>query len=547
MSAPEAEPMWWRSAVVYQVYPRSFADSDGDGIGDLPGVISHLSHLADLGVDALWLSPFYSSPQADGGYDISDHYDVDPLFGDIVDAEDLIEAAHRHGLKVIVCMVPNHTSDRHPWFLAAAHESPGSPARERYIIRDGRGATGELPPNNWHSAFGGPAWTRLPDGQWYLHLFDPRQPDLNWEHPEVRAEFADILRYWLDNGVDGFCIDTAHGLVKADGLPDWRPRHGPTAQREADESRAPMWDQDAVHDVYRTWRAIIDTYPGRVLIAGARVSAPDRLAHYVGRDQMHQAINFEYLQTPWHAPALRRVIDASLATTSAVGAPSTWMLSNHDVVRHATRFGYPPEAPLPSGIGPADPQPDRDLGLRRARAATLLMLALPGAAYLYQGEELGLPEHTELPDDLRQDLVWRRSGGASLGRDGCRVPLPWKGHPPCGGFGPETASWLPQPDGWADYALDRQRDDPSSTYTMYWYALRLRRFFRLGLGTLRWMDFGPDVVAFTNGDVLVVSNLGDTAVLLPGGEPPLHSSIELTDPASVPTDATVWVLRVGEY
>ena len=542
MNAPIDQPWWW-SAVIYQVYPRSFADADGDGMGDLPGVISRLDHLVELGVDALWLSPFYRSPQADGGYDVADYYDVDPLFGDLADIKELIQTAHRRKMRVIVDLVPNHTSDRHPWFQAAVADAPGGTARDRYIIRDGRGPGGAAPPNDWHSMFGGPAWTRLPDGQWYLHLFDASQPDLDWTNPQVRSEFEDILRYWLDTGVDGFRVDVAHGLVKADGLPDWDRPHEAIVRPDPDGHRPPMWDQDAVHEIYESWRAILDSYPGRrLLVAEAMVSPPERLAEYIKPGRMHQAFNFEYLQTPWRAPDLRSVIERSSAAAAAVGAPTTWVLSNHDVIRHATRFGYPPERELPFGIGPGDPQPDRALGLRRARAATLLMLALPGAAYLYQGEELGLPEHTALPDHLRQDPVWGRTGGRQLGRDGCRVPLPWAAGSPSFGFGPQAATWLPQAADWAPYALDQQQGNPDSTYEMYRLALRLRRRLRLGHGTLRWIPAAPDVVAFRNGQLLVMTNLGEQPAPLPRGTAIIHASTELADGVSVPTDTTVWAM-----
>lgn len=542
MSAPIDQPWWW-SAVIYQIYPRSFADSDGDGIGDLQGIISRLDHLVELGVDALWLSPFYRSPQADGGYDVADYYNVDPLFGGIADLKHLIDAAHQRKLRVIVDLVPNHTSDQHPWFQTALAEAPGAPARDRYIFRDGRGPDGAQPPNGWRSVFGGPAWTRLPDGQWYLHLFDSSQPDLNWQHPGVRAEFEDILRYWLGMGVDGFRVDVAHGLVKAEGLPEWDRPHETIVRPDSEGNRPPMWDQDAVHEIYRTWRTILDEYTGRrLLVAEAMVSPPERLAQYVRAGQMHQAFNFEYLQTPWHAPELRSVIDRSLTAAGAVGAPTTWVLSNHDVIRHASRFGYPPERDLPFGIGPDDPQPDRALGLRRARAATLLMLALPGAAYLYQGEELGLPEHTALPSHARLDPVWTRTGGRQLGRDGCRVPLPWAADSPAFGFGPTTAPWLPQAADWASYALDQQRGIPDSTYEMYRLALRLRRRLRLGHGTLSWVPAEPDVLAFRNGQMLVVTNLGDKPAPLPRGAAIVHASSELVGGDSVPSDTTVWVM-----
>ncbi|HWG98366.1 MAG TPA: glycoside hydrolase family 13 protein [Pilimelia sp.] len=538
---------WWRDAVIYQVYPRSFADSDGDGLGDLPGVTSRLDHLVELGVDAVWVSPFYPSPQADAGYDVADYCAVDPLFGSLADADQLVHQAHARGLRVIFDLVPNHTSSAHEWFRAAVAAGPGSPERARYLFRDGRGPGGEVPPNDWQSVFGGPAWTRVtePDGaagQWYLHLFDSAQPDLNWDNPLVRAEFEKILRFWLDRGVDGFRVDVAHGLVKPTDFTGVRPVLAPTPGALSD-SAPPIWDQDGVHEIYRSWRRLVDGYPGgRVLVAEAWVRSAERLAAYVRPDEMHQAFNFDYLEAPWTAAAQREVIDRSLRSCAAVGAPTTWVLSNHDVVRHASRLGLPIGPERVRGIGPTDPQPDAALGLRRARAATLLMLALPGSAYLYQGEELGLPEHTTLPDEVRQDPSFRRTGGAERGRDGCRVPIPWAADAPSYGFGPGPASWLPQPPDWARYALDRQRGVPGSTYETYRAALRLRREHGLGAGALRWRDLGPEVVAFDNGALLVLANLGGEPVPLPAGATPVHASGELTDDGRVPVDTTVWAL-----
>ncbi len=559
---------WWRHSVIYQVYPRSFADSSGDGIGDLPGVTAHLGHLARLGVDAVWLSPFYRSPQADGGYDVADYRDVDPLFGTLDDVDDLLGRAHRLGLRVLVDLVPNHTSDEHAWFRAALAAGPGSPERARYLFRDGRGPQGAEPPNNWQSIFGGPAWTRVSperhgvdDGQWYLHLFDTRQPDLDWSSPEVRAEFEDVLRFWLDRGVDGFRVDVAHGLVKVPGLPDW-DGHVSMIDGGDDEGSTgsgnggPMFDQDGVHDIYRSWHRVLAEYDGdRALVAEAWVEPLARLARYVREDEMSQAFNFSFLTTGWSAPRLRTVVTASLSANDAVGAPTTWVLSNHDLVRHPSRLGLAEPGARPNGIGSQDPQPDEALGLRRARAATLLMLGLPGSAYLYQGEELGLPEHTALDDDLRQDPAWWRSGYTERGRDGCRVPLPWARDAPAFGFSPTGASWLPQPAQWASYALDAQKDVPGSTYEMYRAALRLRRDYRLGSGSLAWVeglaatdDAGDDVVAFTNREVLVVANLGPAAVGLPDDAEVLHSSAPLESDedgrALVPTDVTVWA-RLG--
>jgi alpha-glucosidase len=543
--------MWWRDAVIYQVYPRSFADSDGDGVGDLPGVTARLEHLVDLGVDAVWLSPFYPSPQADGGYDVADYRDVDPLFGRLADADRLFAEARSCGLKVIIDLVPNHTSDAHSWFVAALAARPGSLERARYIFRNGRGDHGQQPPNNWRSVFGGPAWTQVEDGQWYLHLFDPRQPDLNWDNPHVRAEFDDILRFWLDRGVSGFRVDVAHGLVKHADLSDWHYPPPPTIGAPLDDARPPMWDQDGVHEIYRRWHRVLSEYgDDRMLVAEAWVPTAERLAPYVRPDEMQQAFNFEYLQSAWDAPSQRDVIIRSLATTAAVDAPTTWVLSNHDVVRHASRFGLNVALTLytgiDKGIGATDPQPDHVLGLRRARAATLLMLALPGSAYLYQGEELGLPEHTSLPDESRQDPAWRRSNFTQPGRDGCRVPIPWQADAPSYGFGPTDRSWLPQPPAWAEYALDRQRGVPSSTYEMYRTALRLRRTLKLGNGQMSWLDTdSPDeVLAFRNGDTVVVTNFGaeplSLSALVPPGATVLHTSAELDD-SKVPTDVTVWV------
>jgi alpha-glucosidase len=541
-AADPSDAPWWRSAVIYQVYPRSFADADGDGVGDLPGITGRLDHLAELGIDAVWLSPFYRSPQADAGYDVADYRGVDPLFGQLRDAQYLIDTAHTKGLRVLVDLVPNHTSDEHAWFQAALSAEPGSPERDRYMFRDGRGPGGAEPPNNWNSVFGGPAWQRVPDGQWYLHLFAPEQPDLNWENPAVRDEFESILRYWLELGVDGFRVDVAHGLIKAPGLPDWDDQPElPAAAGEADRKLAPMWDQDRVHEIYQSWRKILDGYPGdRILVAEAWVSSLSRMSRYIRPDEMHQAFNFEYLRTRWTAADLRDTVTRSLTASDAVGAPTTWVLSNHDVVRHATRLGYPADAQLPHGIGAGDPAPDRVLGLRRARAATLLMLGLPGSAYLYQGEELGLPEDIWLPDAARQDPTWKRSNFQVRGRDGCRVPLPWVADAPAYGFGPAPKSWLPQPGIWAQYALDRQVGVPDSTYSLYREALSHRRELGLGKGSLSFVDGGADVVAFRNGGVLVLANLGPSAVAVPDDVSVFLASGPLGDDGALPPDTTVW-------
>ncbi|MFJ9934540.1 glycoside hydrolase family 13 protein [Streptomyces virginiae] len=598
-NATTASGDWWRDAVIYQVYVRSFADSDGDGIGDLRGVRSRLPHLARLGVDAVWLTPFYVSPQADGGYDVADYRAVDPLFGDLADADELVRAAHELGLRVIVDVVPNHTSEQHPWFRAALAAEPG--ARERYLFRRGRGADGSLPPNDWESIFGGPAWTRVADGEWYLHLFAPEQPDLDWTHPEVTAEFDSVLRFWLDLGVDGFRIDVAHGMVKADGLPDI----GRGAQATLIGAEPlPFFDQDGVHEIHRSWRRLLDSYEGaRIGVAEAWAPSSERLALYVRPDELHQAFNFRFLNCPWDPAAMRTVIDESLSATTAVGAPTTWVLSNHDVVRHVTRYGGGPR------------------GLARARAAAMLMLSLPGSAYLYQGEELGLPEVSDLPPASRQDPAFRRGRrqqipvpagapapgpgpaapgiiaprpgepptrpqaaasnrpeaqtgagpqaetGAGAGpdlltapeaegqdglRDGCRVPIPWAGAEPPYGFGP-AGSWLPQPPEWAGLSVAAQTGDPHSTLELYRAALELRRAMP-GLGApgagpspdpsgMRWLPSPDGVLLFTRPGFACTLNTRPEPVELPApGRPVLSSAPVETDGRTVrlPPDSCTW-------
>ncbi|MEU3253117.1 glycoside hydrolase family 13 protein [Streptomyces sp. NPDC006997] len=539
-------PDWWRQAVIYQVYPRSFADADGDGLGDLKGVTERLTHLAALGVDALWLSPFYPSELADGGYDVADHRDVDPRLGTLDDFGAMADEAHRLGLKVIVDLVPNHTSHRHVWFQEALRAGPGSAARDRYVFRDGRGAHGERPPTDWQSVFGGSAWQRVPDGQWYLHLFAPEQPDLNWDNEEVRADFRTTLRFWSDRGADGFRVDVAHALAKDLDEP-LRDLGAPELSSEAALTEFapgthPFYDRDEVHEIYRDWRKILDAYaPPRTAVAEAWVPGARRTL-YARPDELGQAFNFEYLRAGWDADALRALITASLADAHAAGASATWVLSNHDVVRHASRLMLPPgtddNAWLLSG-GHA-PEVDEAAGLRRARAATLLMLALPGSSYLYQGEELGLPEVADLPTEVLQDPVWEQTGRVRKGRDGCRVPLPWTTGGPSYGFGPGGA-WLPQPQRFAAYAVEAQDGVEGSTLELYRAALRLRRKLLDG-ETLTWADdTPPGVLQFDRHDGWrCVTNLTGTAVPLPAGEL-LLSSAPLARGGLLGPDTTAWL------
>ena len=540
------EPAWWRHAVIYQVYPRSFADANGDGEGDLPGLRSRLPYLADLGVDGLWISPWFPSPMADGGYDVSDFRDIHPMFGTLQDADALLAEARALGLRVIIDLVPNHTSDQHPWFLAALASGPGSAERARYFFRDGRGPSGEEPPNNWISAFGGPAWSRVtePDGspgQWYLHLFAPEQPDLDWRNEEVLDDFDDVLRFWFDRGVDGLRIDAAPAMSKKAGLPD-ADYGGVLHFRTVDWDDNPHWDVDSVHDIFRRWRAIADGYDGdRVFVAEAVVSSPERLARYLRPDEMHTAFNFPYLKGPWDAAALRAVIDATLAAYEPVGVPSTWVLTSHDEVRPVTRYGRPTTSSyfIADGAGEVS---DLALGTRRARAAALLMLALPGGAYVYQGEELGLPQVEDLPDEVLQDPMFVRSGGELRGRDGCRVPLPWRGTQPPFGFSADgVRPWLPQPPSWAALSVEAQSGDPTSMLELHRAALRTRRTLPgLHATGLRWNDAPAGVLDFSRGSVLrCVVNLSGEPQPLPDGEV-LVSSAPVGD-GRLPHDACAWL------
>ncbi len=545
--APTGAP-WWQTAVVYQVYIRSFLDSDGDGTGDIGGLCDRVEHLAALGVDALWINPWYPSPQVDAGYDVADYRAVDPAYGDLAQAERLIAAAHDAGLQVLLDIVPNHTSDRHAWFQAAL--AGDAEARARYVFRPGRGPAGDEPPNDWRSTFGGPAWTRTTaadgtPGDWYLHLFAPEQPDLDWTNPEVRREFEDVLRFWFDRQVDGFRIDVAHGLAKATGLPDAGVRERGSHHLEPH----PAWDQDGVHEVYRGWRRVADSYdPPRVFVAEAWVRSNERLARYLRPDELHTAFQFDLVRAPFRADVLRSVVDDALAAAAEVGAPSTWVLSNHDVVRQVTRYARS----QPPGLVESDEErarwareePDLELGRRRARAAALLMLALPGSAYVYQGEELGLAEVEDIPGERRQDPVWRQSGHQDVGRDGCRVPLPWSGDRPPYGFSPEGATaepWLPQPGGWAASTAAAQEGDPASVLELYRRALRLRRENLVAApASVAWVDAPADVVAFARGSWQCWVNTGEAEVALPAGEVVLCSDPEAA-PGRLPGATAAWV------
>jgi len=550
VSGPAAPAPWWTDAVVYQVYLRSFRDADGDGIGDLAGLRAGLVDIADLGCDAIWLNPCYPSPQRDHGYDIADYRGIDPAYGTLEEFDALVADAHRLGIRVLMDMVANHCSSEHPWFVEALAAEPGSPERARFMFRDGKGQHGELPPNNWQSVFGGPAWTRVTEadgapGQWYLHSFDPGQPDFDWRDQAVRTYFDEVLAFWFDRGVDGFRIDVAHGHVKAEGLPDW-----PGADTGDGGHNYAMWDQPEVHEIYRSWRRVGDAYPEpKYFVGEIWVPSPDSLADYLRTDELHQAFTFELLVQPWNAARMRAAIETGLGLPGAGGVPA-WTLSNHDVHRPVTRYGQEQslEAPVPTDMiaaarrrGPAD----LELGVRRSRAAAALLLAIPGSAYLYQGEELGLPEVFDLPDAARQDPIWLRSGGAELGRDGCRVPLPWGGGGTNLGFSPADAvePWLPQPAWFAAYARETQRDDPASTLSSYRTLVRERRALFGGATRIDWLDTPETVLAFVRGGGLCVVNLGADPFPIPAGWSAgrrVVATADAPDPHVVPGDSAAW-------
>jgi alpha-glucosidase len=512
---------WWRSGVIYQIYPRSFADSDGDGLGDLKGITSRLDSLAALGIDAIWLSPFYSSPQKDAGYDVSNYVDVDPIFGTLSDFDELLEKAHSLGLRVMIDLVPNHSSDQHQWFQRALAAEPGSPERAFYHFKDGKGDSGELPPNNWVSMFGGPAWTRITEsdgkpGQWFVHLFDSSQPDLNWANPQVQLEFEEILKFWLDRGVDGFRVDQPHAMAKAVGLPDHPYVEEAGAGFIEGRENPPMWFQEEVHEIFRNWRKILESYPGdRAMCGEAYVYPLSLMAKWVRPDEFHQTFNFRFLDAGWDPKTLFDAINESFKAFDGVGAPSTWVLNNHDVIRHASRFGGDyGRATASDGVGANQPQPDSKLGLRVAKGATLFMLGLPGASYLYQGEELGLPEHTTLEDVYRQDPTFARTNGQRVGRDGCRIPLPWEPEGKSSGFSASGKSWLPQPASYKDLSRSLQEKDPGSTLALYKAALGLRKQLGLGEGSFGWLveHLGPDALGYENSGVKIVYNFGEQPI-----------------------------------
>ncbi|WP_140493492.1 glycoside hydrolase family 13 protein [Bifidobacterium sp. UTBIF-78] len=586
MTAATDPALWWKQAVVYQVYPRSFSDTKGNGIGQIAGVTAHIDYLKNLGVDAIWLSPFYPSQLADGGYDVDDYRDVDPKLGTMDDFDELAKAAHERDIKIVVDIVPNHSSNLHPWFQAALKATPGSPERNRYIFRDGKGPNGDQPPTNWQNTFGGPAWTRVPDGQWYLHMFTKEQPDWNWDNPEIHEDFLTTLRFWLDHGADGFRVDVAHALVKdldRDDLDDYEVAH---SSKDPDDGSHPLHDRDDVHKIYREWRKVFNEYdPPAFAVAEAWVN-PNRQYLYASPDELGQIFNFEFAKKDWIRDAMHQAIEDGLATATRSGSTATWVMSNHDVIRHATRYGLP-QVPtndyhqIAKDWSLRDGKTyrlDKEVGTRRARAAILLEMALPGSAYVYQGEELGLFEVGNIPwDKLEDPCAYRTSQAASRkGRDGCRVPLPWTaadaptidhpddtfGHGGSFGFSPVTKAdgtptaepHLPQPVWFKDFAVDVEDADPDSMLNLYRRTLALRHELQTDDMSLTWLDEDrpgdkPDGANGAFGGIIAykrangwacVTNFGADAVTLPAGEV-LLTSAPLTEDGLLPQDTSAWV------
>lgn len=516
---------WWRQAVVYQIYPRTFNDSDGNGFGDLKGVTEKVGYLSELGIDAVWLSPFYPSKLYDGGYDVDDYRNVDPRIGTLNDFDLMVKALHAENIKVIVDIVPNHSSIHHEWFVEALNSPKGSAARDRYIFMDG---DGNNPPNNWPSHFGPTCWTQVPDGQWYLHLFAPEQPDFNWKNAEVRADFENTLRFWSDRGVDGFRVDVAHSLTKEISKP-FPEYPGYLVEHLPEDGSHQMFDRDELMDVYRSWRKVFNSYnPPKFAVAEA--NAPlSRRGRYATEDTLGQAFNFEIMNTPWTAKDYKKTITDVLDFSEKAKSSSTWVLSNHDVVRHVSKFGLPLKTDYNKWLLSNGTEPKCDLakGLLIARAATLLILGLPGSTYLYQGEELGLPEVADLKPEQLADPIWLRTSGKEKGRDGCRVPIPWT-----------------EKDAYPNFkglSAEQQEDQSESILNFYRKALWLRKDVCKD-ETIEFVEVSAEVISFKrSGNWQVITNFGATPIELPAGKV-LISSAPIAN-NHLPTNATAWLIN----
>ena len=524
---------WWRTAAIYEIFVRSFADGNGDGIGDIPGIISRLPYIAGLGVDAIWLTPFYPSPQADTGYDVANYCDVEPMYGTLADFDQMVEKAHALGLKVFIDIVPNHTSSQHPWFQAALKAQPGSAERNRYIFRDGKGPNGKYPPNNWESWFAAKAWEKVPganEKQWYLHMFSDQQPDLNWRNQEVRDEFDRILTFWLDRKIDGIRVDAPTVLIKPADFKDVALDPGDEEDELTPEDNLPE-----LFPIYQHWREVLDRYGPRCAIGEVFPDTPEEgLRNFIKKAKMNQIFCFDYQKAPWYAEDVRDLIDEWLEEASEYNTTPVWVANTHDMTRQASRLGLRDLDNVPEGIRNTDRQPDRRLGDRRARAMAMLTLWLPGAVCLYYGEELGLPDDTKI---RTKDLIDKIAE-----RDGCRMPMPWEAKKPAFGFSATGKAWMKPPAIYAEYAVDAEENNPNSTLKLYRQLLKLRKELKLPLGEIQYLkETEDDVIVARNGSVCLAINFGDDAVKMPKGSIIARSLPNLKEGGMLPGGAAVWL------
>jgi oligo-1,6-glucosidase/alpha-glucosidase len=499
MADPPADPInvpWWERGVIYQIYPRSFQDSDGDGVGDLKGIERRLDYLVDLGIDAIWLSPIFPSPMADFGYDVADYTGVDPLFGSLEGFDRLLAAAHERGLRLMLDFVPNHSSDQHPWFVES-RSSRDNPKRDWYVWRDAAADGG--PPNNWISDFGGSAWEwDEPTGQYYLHAFLKEQPDLNWRNPQLRAAMLDVIRFWFERGVDGFRIDVLWHCIKAEGLPDnpANPLYRPDMGEKLKVLQTYSTNQPEIHELAADFRALADDYGDRLLVGEIVLPMDDLMTYYGGdRPGVHLPFNFQLVEAPWDAAILRGLI-ADYEAALPRGAWPNWVIASHDYPRIAAK-----------------------LGEAQARVAAMLLLTLRGTPTLYQGDELGIGK-VDIPPDRVRDPKELREPGIGLGRDPSRTPMAWDSSPNAGFSSSET--WLPLHQDWLTRNAAAQGGDPGSMLSLYRNLLRLRRAEpALSIGSLQ-LDLGSKhILAYRRqhgaARLLILLNLSGTERPIPDG------------------------------
>lgn len=567
---------WWQEAIVYQVYVRSFADANGDGIGDLEGIRSRLDHIASLGVDAIWLNPCYPSPQRDHGYDVADYFAIHDEYGDLDTFDALLADARERNIKILMDLVPNHCSNDHAWFVEALAADPDSVERNRFYFRDGLPTADGAdphgsPPNNWMAAFGGSAWTRVSpdDAQWYLGTFTPHQPDFDHTNSDVQAMFAEVLEFWFDRGVEGVRVDAIAPVGKDAALPDAPPVPPGTGLLQVCWENPYTVFRPEGHDVWRQFRTTIDNYmerhPGRdlMMVAEAYMNGrPDLMAAFVNPEQFHQAFAFDLLLSPWVKSEVERAIRDTLDIIS-IGSTPTWTLNNHDVQRVVTRLGRSnatdPNTVSNNAMEVDDVDIDIERGVRRARAMITLAMAMPGSLYLYMGEELGLPEVLDIPAERREDPVFLQTNGERIGRDGCRIPLPWTDDPSTNfGFSSVDSdahtdvpdSWLPQPGWWGTGAVDELDGEDNSILELYRAVIDARREFAVPEGMVAAVvDLGPGLVAVRRGDLVAVCNTTSEPIALDMENDLVEISLpvfaseptEMHTPGVIPPDSTVWL------